>query len=80
MPQGGKRENAGRKRKCDEIQLIEKLKPLDEVAFSALEEGINKRDFPFIKLFFEYRFGKPNQLVELSGKLGVETITGMKVI
>ena len=40
---GGKRIGSGRKPKSDEIQFIEKLKPLEGLAFTALKEGLEKR-------------------------------------
>lgn len=56
---GGKRQGAGRKRKSEEQLLIEKLSPLDTRVFKAIESGISQNDFRFVKLFMEYRFGKP---------------------
>jgi hypothetical protein len=61
---GGKREGAGRKPKADEIALIEKLSPMDEVAFTELQKGVMAGDFQFIKLYMEYRFGKPKQVID----------------
>jgi hypothetical protein len=66
MPSGGKRNGAGRKSKADELALIERLSPLDDAAFAALEEGIEAREFAYIKMFFEYRFGKPNEKVDVT--------------
>lgn len=66
MTRGGKRSGAGRKPKADEVELIEKLSPLDERAFDALEAGIEKGDYLFVKLFFEYRFGKPQNKVDIT--------------
>ena len=63
---GGARPGAGRKPKADEIKLIESLQHLDDVAISAIEEGINARDYNYVKLFMEYRYGKPKQQVQLS--------------
>lgn len=68
---GGKREGAGRKSKADELALIERLSPLDDVAVKQLEKGVKKGDFQFIKMFFEYRFGKPKEKVEHSGGLQI---------
>jgi hypothetical protein len=62
---GGYRKNSGRKPKSDEIQLIEKLTPLDEAAYKELEKGVKAGSFNHLKLFFEYRFGKPKQLIGL---------------
>ena len=73
MGYGGKRTGAGRKPKTEEIELIELLSPLDPIAFTQLEKGVKKGDFNFIKLFFEYRHGKPKQTIDatLKGDLNV---------
>lgn len=65
---GGKREGAGRKPKAKEIELIEKLSPLEDKAFEALENGIISGEFPFVKLFMEYRFGKPKDSLDITTK------------
>ena len=44
MGHGGKREGSGRKPKSEEVELIEKLKPLEDLAFAALKEGLEKKD------------------------------------
>ena len=61
---GGAREGAGRKPKADELKLIEKLSPLDDLAFKNLESGVKSGDFQYLKMFFEYRFGKPKQTID----------------
>ena len=58
--------SSGRKSKTDEIQMIERLSPLDEIAFEQLTKGIEAGDFNYIKLFFNYRFGKPKQIQEIT--------------
>ena len=58
--------SSGRKSKTDEIQMIERLSPLDEIAFEKLTKGIEAGDFNYIKLFFNYRFGKPKQIQEIT--------------
>jgi hypothetical protein len=62
---GGKREGAGRKTKFQEMELIKRLTPLDDVAFAALEKGVRAGDYPFVRMFFEYRFGKPKESVTI---------------
>ena len=57
---------SGRKNKSDEIAMIERLSPLDEIAFEQLTKGIEAGDFNYIKLFFNYRFGKPKQIQEIT--------------
>ena len=71
MSQDGRRNNgghktAGRKPKIDEIKLIEKLSPLEEKAFKALTKGLDAGDFPFVKLYFEYRFGKAKESLDIT--------------
>lgn len=66
---GGARVGAGRKPKASEIELIERLSPLDDIALESLKIGVESGDFNFTKLFMEYRFGKPKQDIGLSGVL-----------
>jgi len=63
---GGKRENAGRKSKSEEQELIEKLTPMQDDAFKALQEAVKKKQNWAVKLFFEYMYGKPKQRIEQS--------------
>lgn len=62
---GGKREGSGRKAKSDELALIESLSPYDKMAQEKLIEGVESGSFHHLKLFYEYRFGKPKQLIGL---------------
>lgn len=61
MGRGGSRSGAGRKPKADEVALIERLTPLADSAYSALESGLNEGNPAFVKLWFEYMYGKPKQ-------------------
>jgi hypothetical protein len=61
---GGFREGSGRKPKADEIQLIERLSPMDDLALEMLRFKIESGDMQAIKLFFDYRFGKPKESVD----------------
>ena len=63
---GGKREGAGRKSKSQEIELIEKLKPLEEKAYKALEAGIDTCDFKYVQLFYHYYAGKPRETKDIT--------------
>jgi hypothetical protein len=73
---GGVREGAGRKPKIEEIALIEKLTPLEESAFKALSKGLEDGDFPFVKLYFSYRFGQPKESLDVtSNGEGVKSIS-----
>jgi hypothetical protein len=53
----------GRPSKADEQSLIEKLSPLEPKAFLALTEAIEEKKDWAIKLFFQYNFGLPKQVV-----------------
>jgi len=55
---------AGRKSKVDEQTLIEKLTPLEASAFNALTIAISEGKDWAVKLFFQYKFGMPKQVVE----------------
>jgi len=62
--QGGAREGAGRKSKAEEQGLIEKLTPLEPMAFKALTDAINDGKDWAVKLFFQYKFGMPKQTID----------------
>jgi|TARA_R100000084_G_scaffold105860_1_gene63673 hypothetical protein len=66
MSRGGKREGSGRKSKADEVQLIEKLGPLENKAFKALEAGIESGDFKYVQLFYHYFAGKPRETKDIN--------------
>ena len=53
MGHGGKRDGAGRPSKADEVNLIEKLSPLEDAAFQALKAGVEKGDFKFVQLYYK---------------------------
>lgn len=61
---GGPRPNSGRPRKMDEQAIIEKLKPMETLAFKKLQEKISEGDMNAIKLFYAYYIGMPTQRVE----------------
>jgi hypothetical protein len=63
---GGKRNNSGRKSKSEEVQLIERLSPLEDKAFSALKEGIESGDFKYVQLFYHYYAGKPKETKDIT--------------
>ncbi len=60
---GGARKGAGRPPKADEALLIERLGPMDDIAFAALKTGLEKKASWAVKMFMEYRFGKPKERV-----------------
>ena len=51
--------HSGRKPKTEEMALIEKLTPLEEMAFDELRKGIERGEFQFVRLWFQYMYGKP---------------------
>jgi hypothetical protein len=61
---GGKRPGAGRKRKMEEYELIEKLSPMADVAFTKLKELIAKGDVKALQIFMSYFVGLPTQKIE----------------
>ena len=61
---GGAREGAGRKSKAAEQGLIEKLGPLEPMAFKALTDALNDGKDWAVKLFFQYNFGMPKQVID----------------
>jgi hypothetical protein len=71
MAHGGKREGAGRKPKAEEIEMIEKLSPLDELFFEAVKAGLTNKDYSFCKMFAEYRFGKPKETKDVKADLTI---------
>lgn len=62
---GGKRKGAGRKPKAEEQKLIEKLSPLADKAFKALDNAIKDEHSWALRLWFEYMYGKPKEKVEV---------------
>jgi len=61
---GGARDGAGRKSKAEEQSLIEKLTPLEPIAFEALTNALNDGKDWAVKLFFQYNFGMPKQTID----------------
>lgn len=74
MPAGGARPGAGRKSKAEELKLIEKLTPMESLALEKLQQGLNKGDFQYVKLYFEYYFGKPTETLELDHSGEINTV------
>tara|TARA_R100001463_G_scaffold28410_5_gene65087 strand:+ start:4488 stop:4718 length:231 start_codon:yes stop_codon:yes gene_type:complete len=66
MAHGGKRDGAGRKAKEDEVKLIEKLTPLEPLAFAALKKGLEDADFKCVQLFYNYYAGKPRETKDIT--------------
>jgi hypothetical protein len=60
---GTKGNKGGRPPKAEEQELVEKLSPLDDKAFKALDKGLQEGKNWAVKLYFEYRYGKPKETV-----------------
>jgi hypothetical protein len=71
---GGAREGAGRKSKAEEQSLIEKLTPLEPIAFDALTKALNDGKDWAVKLFFQYNFGMPKQVIDQNTNLNVNEV------
>jgi len=54
----------GRKSKAEEQKLVEKLSPLESKAHEKLSEAIEEGKEWAVKLFFDYMYGKPKQMIE----------------
>ena len=68
MAKGGARPGAGRKSKAEEQNLIEKLTPLEPAALKALKTALMSGEGWAVKLFMEYKFGRPTQKIDSSVK------------
>lgn len=62
----GGNKTAGRKSKADEVALIEKLTPLEPLAFAALMKGLEQSDFKYVQLFYNYYAGKPRETKDIT--------------
>lgn len=62
----GGHKTAGRKSKSEEVELIEKLTPLEPLAFEALKKGLQTGDFKFVQMFYNYYAGKPREFKEIT--------------
>lgn len=62
----GGHKTAGRKPKADEIAMIERLSPMEDKAYKALEEGVANGDFKFVQLYFNYYAGKPKETKDIT--------------
>jgi len=60
---GGKRDGAGRKPKSYEMKLAEQLEPYNDLAMEALKDGLEQKEYKYVKLYFEYVYGRPIQRV-----------------
>jgi hypothetical protein len=77
---GGAREGAGRKSKAEEQSLIEKLTPLEPIAFEALTNALNDGKDWAVKLFFQYNFGMPKQVIDQNSNVSISNFELKDVI
>ncbi len=70
---GGRRLGAGRKPKADELKLVEKLDNFidNEIALKKLGELIAKGDIRAIQIYFNYRYGKPKEKIDINSSEGL---------
>jgi len=68
MAHGGSRPGAGRKSKADELKLIERLDNIidGDNAINKLNDLISDGNFNAIKLYLEYRYGKPKESLDVT--------------
>jgi hypothetical protein len=66
MSWGGKREGSGRKSKADELQLLDKLSPMEDLFIQVLHDGLKKGDYKFAQLFANYYYGKPRETQDIT--------------
>lgn len=52
--------------KSEQLKLIEKLSPIEPEAHEALAQGVKDGNFNYVKLFFEYMYGKATDKKEIS--------------
>ena len=65
---GGKRPGAGRKPKDAEQALIERLAPYEDQAIEKLTDAMTAGEAWALKMFFEYRWGKPTQRTDITSE------------
>lgn len=63
---GGARKGAGRKPKSEEIQLVERLSPLEDDALAAMAKGVKSGDIKWVTLYLNYYLGKPKDTMDIS--------------
>lgn len=71
MENGGRREGAGRKPKVDELKLIEQMDAIlvPDALWEKVANLINANDIQAMKLWVQYRYGMPKQVVDNNVKI-----------
>jgi hypothetical protein len=82
---GGAREGAGRKKRLEEYEIMERLAPLHDIAINALSAGLEKHDMKAVDIYFRYAYGLPTQRVESKieanlNSVSVEVITPHELV
>ena len=70
---GGARSGAGRKPKADELKLVEKLDTLidRDIVVKKLGELLAKGDIRALQLYFNYRYGRPKEKIDINSSEGL---------
>ena len=63
---GTKGNKGGRPPKDSSSELHDRLNPMSEMGIQRLKEGIERGDFNYLKLYFQYRYGKPKQISQVT--------------
>ena len=82
---GGRRDNAGRKRRMEEHEIIKKLDPMAELCFNTLRDRIEAGDMKAVAIFLSYYIGLPTQKIESKieatlNSVSVEVITPHELV
>ena len=76
---GGKRDGSGRKPKAEEQKLIERLSPMADLAYTALQSALKEHEPWAVKMWMEYMYGKPKQMIETKQTHNVERFNGFDI-
>ena len=70
---GGSRNGSGRKPKADELKLVEKLDTLidRDIVVKKLGELLAKGDIRALQLYFNYRYGRPKEKIDINSSEGL---------
>jgi len=70
---GGARNGSGRKPKADELKLVEKLDTLidRDIVVKKLGELLAKGDIRALQLYFNYRYGRPKEKIDINSSEGL---------
>ena len=79
---GGARPGAGRKRRMEEHEIIQKLQPMADIAFKVLKDKIAEGDMKAIQIFCSYFIGLPTQKIEskIEGQLNTVSVEVVKPV